>query len=325
MKKFRLGLLQLCLLSSVVAACAGSMTADGDQSGAGGAGGQENPDEAVGGQGGDLEGGRGVDQAAGAAPQSGGSDGGTPSDVASNDAAKPPAGAVASDDFESMTLGAITSARSGWYPTGKMGTISISDVQAHSGTQSLRFESRGDGHLWAGFKTAGLFPTQGYNMFGRVWVFAEKAAAATGGHRHGFFQMRGESPRWKGVDAAFTLRADGARVPSINYFSNPPWIDAAGNAVKSPPPYPAASWFCMEWQFDEPKGQIRFYRDGNASPWVVIDRKGGFCGCNASFDPWVFPQLEEVRLGIYDLEHQKGALAFFFDDFALGAERLGCE
>lgn len=58
---------------------------------------------------------------------------------------------------------------------------------------------------------------------------------------------------------------------------------------------------------------------------MTVDRKGGFCGCNAPFDPWVFPQLEEVRLGVYELEAAKGPLALYFDDFALGNQRLGCE
>ncbi|HXI58883.1 MAG TPA: hypothetical protein VNO55_22605 [Polyangia bacterium] len=79
----------------------------------------------------------------------------------------------------------------------------------------------------------------------------------------------------------------------------------------------ARRWYCLEWFFDTPNNEARFWLDGQERP--VLHWKDSVAG-------WHFPPAGITSLGFGFEEYQGAPSPFelFIDELALGTQRIGC-
>ena len=78
----------------------------------------------------------------------------------------------------------------------------------------------------------------------------------------------------------------------------------------------AKRWYCLEWYFDTPNNEARFWFDGQERP--VLHWKDSVAG-------WHFPPGGITQIG-FGFEEYQGSPPFelFIDEIALGTQRIGC-
>ncbi|MBX7101617.1 MAG: hypothetical protein K1X89_28140, partial [Myxococcaceae bacterium] len=262
-------------------------------------------------------------------PDAGGSDGGTPdagpSDAGPRDAgasdAGPCNGALLCETFESWPQGAVTGPQRGWTPRQTHASLQVAPGPGDGGL-ALRVDLPGqaDSDGTIALPLTGLFPTKGYHLFARVWLYGEQLPSTATYARHGFVSVEGTNPGT--TDSAHVAtRHDQGRQPYFNYFVNPPFIDCACCATPTPP-LPVQEWVCYELELDDATSSAKLYFDGGATPVTQMSMKGTFCGDGNTQRVWAFPTLGSLRLGIYAFD--AAPLRVWLDDVAVSSTRVGC-
>jgi hypothetical protein len=89
---------------------------------------------------------------------------------------------------------------------------------------------------------------------------------------------------------------------------------------------PAGKWVCVEWMIDRTKPELHLWLDGVAQTEVDVVGSGGTCSAGTAAT-WTGPEhFTELDLGFEMWGNDGGPGAWFawYDDFAIGTQRLGC-
>jgi len=178
-------------------------------------------------------------------------------------------------------------------------TIQVDSTQHHSGMNALHIKY-GTAAMATYVSDSKGFPFPNDSFWGRVWMYAMTGPET--GH-HVFIETRnGAQTDQSGV------RELNTQTPSI-LATNLQSSDASG---KSTVPLPQGKWACFEWQVKATggTGEVHLYMDGTEVPGTA---KTG----------WKIPNLMRQRIGIQ--RYSAGTAGeLWYDDFAVGTARIGC-
>jgi hypothetical protein len=199
------------------------------------------------------------------------------------------------DDFERSTmLGAE------WILDNSVAanTIEVISTQHHSGMNAVHIKY-GTGAMATYLDAAKGFPFTNDSFWGRVWMYAMTGLEA--GH-HIYIEAQSGPTNKSGVRVLNTQKM---AFIATNLQSN----DQTGLSAVT---MPQAKWSCFEWQIKATggTGEVHLYMDGTEVPGTT---KSG----------WAIPHVDKTRLGI---QRYGGGTAgeLWYDDYAVGAERIGC-
>jgi len=88
----------------------------------------------------------------------------------------------------------------------------------------------------------------------------------------------------------------------------------------------AGNWVCVEWMIDRTKPELHVWLDGAAQTEVDVTGSGGTCSAGTAAT-WTGPQhFTELDLGfeMWGNDGGPGAWEAWYDEFAVGTQRLGC-
>jgi len=244
---------------------------------------------------------------------SGGGDGGSVSDCSS---------LPLCDDFEGVAAGgAPDPAR--WAITApgcndKTATLAVDDSEAHSGKHSVKVTGKRNYCEHIFISNAAALASIGPVVYGRFWL---KLANALGSEHVTFAAMKDAN------DSGKDLRMGGqSEILMYNRESDDatlPALSPAGIAMSAKPS--PQVWHCVELMIDESQGFIQTWFDGADVTGLHVD---GVPTSDVD-DQWLRsnktwrPALQDFRLG---WESYGGSdMTLWFDDVALGSERVGCQ
>jgi hypothetical protein len=215
-------------------------------------------------------------------------------------------------DFEGDTPGQPPGA-----PWTAKGPVAIDEAHAHGGRRAVRVSPQGK-DASAFFSLTAGFPRAGNQYWGRAMVYADSLPAGT---RH--FTLAQSTGTVAGKPeygkTYYTVGAEGSQLIT-NYDTEGVKSDCwkFGGALAT------RKWVCLEWHFDGPGDEIALFVDGVEDRAAhVVSGKGDGCLANGTAQRWAAPTFAAMELGyeVYgkDVPHQ-----LWFDDVALGANRVGC-
>lgn len=246
----------------------------------------------------------------------------------SNDAGtfNPCAGALWCDTFESATLGNVPAgAWRGWNVSLTQATTTISSTRATSGQKALRisFNNLTDSAGKLELPTAPYFAATGYRLFGRAMFYGETVPADGSHVRHHLVRIVGKDPSVPTRSSSMEVRFDDNREVYFNHFVNGGGFtldcaaDPGGIAAM-----PKQRWVCLEWEFDAAGKAGRVWLDGGTNPSKEFINGGTWCGDGNPTQAWNFPSLEQFSIGLQSYDAFPHVV--WFDDIAIGAQRLPC-
>jgi hypothetical protein len=199
------------------------------------------------------------------------------------------------DDFErSTTLGAE------WMLDNPQAanTIAVDSTQHHSGMNAVHIKY-GTGAMATYVDAAKGFPFPNDSFWGRVWLYAMTGLEM--GH-HVYIEAQSGPTNKSGVRVLNTQRA---ALIATN-------LQVGDQSGISTVPMPQGKWSCFEWHITATggKGAVNLYLDGTEVAGTALT--------NATI-----PHVDKTRLGI---QRYGGGTAgeLWYDDYAVGAERIGC-
>jgi hypothetical protein len=179
-------------------------------------------------------------------------------------------------------------------------TIEVVTNMAHTGTNSVHIKY-GTAATASYIDESKGFPFAGNSYWGRVWMYAMTGLEA--GH-HVWIEAR-TGAAGTGVRALNTQH-------NGQLATNLESTDAGGISTLT---LPQGKWTCFEWQIaslggSTPTGAAHLYMNGTEVPGVAQTN-------------WVIPSMTKQRIGI---QRYGGGTAgeLWYDDYAVGTARLGC-
>jgi hypothetical protein len=179
-------------------------------------------------------------------------------------------------------------------------TIEVVTNMAHTGTNSVHIKY-GTAATASYIDESKGFPFAGNSYWGRVWMYAMTGLEA--GH-HVWIEAR--------------TGAAGTGVRALNTQHNGQLatnLESSDGGGISTLTLPQGKWTCFEWQIasmggSTATGAVHLYMDGTEVPGVAQTN-------------WVIPSMTKQRIGI---QRYGGGTAgeLWYDDYAVGAARLGC-
>jgi hypothetical protein len=266
----------------------------------------------------------------GAAPQGGGA-GTAGTSGGSGDAC---AGALFCDDFEAHESGKAPGAE--WTARVSAGAVSVDGTQHHSGAKAVKFTTEGKAGTKTAFirlKSDGVFPAPGNAFYGRMMYFLE--AAPTGDVHWTILQATGTVPgqsyraqyRYGGQHP---IMQEGMFVGSQlmgnyetpdSYSGTGPSTDCWQHANQTV--LPVGKWTCVEWRFDGPNNQLRFWLDGQPIESLSVNGTGQGCVSQAEGYVWAAPDFAELEIG-WESYQEDGARTAYIDDLVVSSTPIGC-
>jgi hypothetical protein len=199
------------------------------------------------------------------------------------------------DDFERSTmLGAE------WMLDNSVAanTIEVVSTQHHSGMNAVHIKY-GTGAMATYLDAAKGFPFPNDSFWGRVWMYAMTGLES--GH-HVYIEAQMGPTNKSGVRVLNTQKA-------ALIATNLQVGDQSGISTVT---MPQGKWSCFEWHITSNggKGPINLYLDGTEVPGTALPNS-------------TIPHVDKTRLGI---QRYGGGTAgeLWYDDYAVGAERIGC-
>jgi hypothetical protein len=143
------------------------------------------------------------------------------------------------------------------------------------------------------------FPFTNDSFWGRVWMYAMTGTEM--GH-HVYIEAQSGATNKSGVRVLNTQRA---ALVATN-------LQVGDKSGISTVPMPQGKWSCFEWHITATggKGSVNLYLDGTEVPGTALTNVA-------------IPHVDKTRLGI---QRYGGGTAgeLWYDDYAVGAERIGC-
>ncbi len=225
------------------------------------------------------------------------------------------------DDFESDTAGGAPSSSLWSTFTGMYSSdsISVDTSKAHSGTKSVKVVSAGMDAWGPLFTNTTAFSTLKSVVYGRFWVYANAELPST---HHAFMtlalsasaampsaqikgiEVTGQAPSGPGL---LTWNLNDSLLPDVYNFKSPT--------------LPAASWSCFEFHTDASSGNIEAWLNGTHLDTMSIPNDAGAKWTSAAPPT----PLQIYGLGLGWMAFNGSPMTLWFDDVALGADRIGCE
>ncbi|WP_437528513.1 hypothetical protein WME79_45680 [Sorangium sp. So ce726] len=252
--------------------------------------------------------------------------------------------ALLCDDFESYEgqgengekLGAWTV-----YTAMAGSTVSVDTERHYSGTKSIKVTtpaSTGDNNYKSAmikFADTDALPTAENVVHGRMMFFLE--AAPTGDVHWTIIDGSGTIPGsdFEGNPYAAQYRYGGqhpvtggsqlmANYDTPGYWSDPKtgpqsdcWHHAENKVV------PVGAWTCVEFSFDGPKNEMRFWLNGAEVPELKVSGTGQGCANNVENYEWTAPAFDSVGLG-WESYQADSARSMWIDDVVIGTGPIGC-
>lgn len=177
-------------------------------------------------------------------------------------------------------------------------TIEVSTTQHHSGMNAVHIKY-GTGAMATYVDAAKGFPFTNDSFWGRVWMYAMTGTEM--GH-HVYIEAQVGPTNKSGVRVLNTQRA-------ALVATNLQVGDQSGISTVT---MPQGKWSCFEWNITATggKGAVKLYLDGTEVPGTALTNV-------------TIPHVDKTRLGI---QRYGGGTAgeLWYDDYAVGAERVGC-
>jgi hypothetical protein len=216
--------------------------------------------------------------------------------------------AVVADDFEASAVGmAPDAARWEVFTESPAGMVAVTDEDAHGGSRSVKVVAGSNSNDHAFFVNTSVFPAE--NVYFRAWLKYQDANWE--GHVTFIESGTDQSTEVRlGGQAGFyhaNLSADG------DGLSPNPFVECALCTAPT-----ANQWVCVEGRFDFMTNTVQAWVDG--SPAVDAAESSDWHSGNG-----MLPQ-DATRIA-FGWESYGGGVGntIFYDDVAIGYERLGCE
>ena len=223
------------------------------------------------------------------------------------------------EDFESSPVGGVPSAAR-WTVVSPnchgSGRLAVDGAVAHGGARSLRIDGGGGYCDHVFLSNESVIQSLGPVVYGRLYV---RFSDALGDGHVTFLTMR------DAADGPRDLRLGGqSRIFMWNRESDDatlPELSPAGIARSLRPA--ASSWRCVEFRVDQSAGTLSTWVDGAAVEGLTIDATAtpDVDARWLSRGAWR-PRLVDLKLGWESYAGQ--SMTVWFDDVALGRERIGC-
>jgi hypothetical protein len=129
-----------------------------------------------------------------------------------------------------------------------------------------------------------------------------------------------QRPRQTNPDGSAALRAGGPQNAMENALAKANCMKNSDSAE-----FPVAKWVCVEWNVDAAKGEMHAWLDGTQAQ---VDATGSGSSCvapAAAGTPWQGPaRFSKVALDWEAYDSDSPQQQVWFDDFAIGTQRIGC-
>lgn len=296
-------------------AAAGMNSAGGSAAGGGGAlGGGGSADAGSGGMAGAAAG----SGSAGTAGQFAGGAGG--GGGAAGGAASPCSGSTLDicEDFEGAAVG--SSMVPGWTT---QGSVQVVSDQARSGTRSLKVGAKLSGERTIRRTTTRSGSAIPGSHWGRVFYRIETPFPVPGDFVHSVHVFGdGMVNAGKVQVRVFDTIMQSTRFHKFGYNVQRSYGNNSEHGVFTNPDYRYENvWKCAEWRLDSGEQSYHFYVDGSEiKPIAIANAKAYYTG-----DPEIPTTFSSVSLGWNNFQASTApGFTAWFDDFALGAARVGC-
>jgi hypothetical protein len=292
------------------ATAGGNSTTGGNATGTSGGGTGTSGSATAGGEtGGNPSGGGGITTAG-----AGGSGGSAGSGVTGGSGGGSAAGLLLSDDFESSTT--PDAAKWSIFSGDQGNTVAMSTEQAHSGTHSIKVDVKNAGAMLT--TKVGLPPASGAVYF-RAWArFTNGAAAAAAWQNHVTFIEAGGLLANGDVDQGDEARLGGqagkiaANLSHGDGLSPSPWSMPCALCANPPA---SDKWVCVEGLFDVTNQKVAAWLDDVQV--VKADAAGDWHAAST------YPAALK-RVGFGWEAYGSVPNTVYYDDVAIGTERIGC-
>jgi hypothetical protein len=220
-------------------------------------------------------------------------------------------GLLVSDDFETATVGGAPSAAT-WALRvfGQQGSISIDGTQAHSGSKSVYVNGTGQGSYRSVlFTTTAPFPVANNSFYTRAFIRSKNGMGE--GHSTYFGAGSGDDQRMVRIGFhQYVLEANLIHPGTEYEVLSGPWGQPAQGVQFVP-----GKWHCVEAFFDGAQHELRAWFDGTEVARLHTTN------WNANLKSWS-PQYARAWFGFETYHGEQDEL--WYDDVAIGTERLGC-
>lgn len=232
--------------------------------------------------------------------------------------ADPCAGRLICDDFEDDADGQAPGAP--WQTATNNGNVAIDGAHAHSGTRAVKVSTGAGQYKQAFFFTEGApaFPVAGNVVYGRMMIFMD--ATANDGVHWTMLQGTGPLAGHAGVQSYYRYGGMWAGKMMANYETAGLSTDCWNNSNTV---MPTGKWTCMEWKFDGPANEMRFWLDGTEVSDLHVKDQGMGCGGHDLSDQWLAPTFDKMWLG-WESYQQDDARDAWIDDVILDDAPIGC-
>ncbi|WP_438040468.1 hypothetical protein [Sorangium sp. So ce128] len=253
--------------------------------------------------------------------------------------------ALLCDDFESYEGQAANGEKLGaWtvYTAMAGSTVSVDTTKHYSGAKSIKVTtpaSTGDSNYKSAmikFTDADALPTEANVIHGRMMLFLE--AAPTGDVHWTIIDGSGTIPGsdFEGMPYAAQYRYGGqhpvtagsqlmANYDTPGYWSDPktgPQTDCWHHAEETTV-VPTGAWTCVEFSFDGPKNEMRFWLNGEELADLKVSGTGQGCANNEANYTWKAPAFDSIGLG-WESYQADSARSMWIDDVVIGTGPIGC-
>ncbi len=230
----------------------------------------------------------------------------------------PCAGRLICDDFEGDTNGEAPGAP--WGVATNNGAVVVDGAKAHSGTHAVKVSTGAGQYKQALFFTEGApaFPIASNVVHGRMMIYMD--ATANDGVHWTMIQGTGPLPGHAGVDSFYRYGGMWGGKMMANYETSGLATDCWNNSNAV---MPTGKWTCMEWKFDGPANEMRFWLDGQEVSDLHVKDQGMGCGGHDLADQWLAPTFDKMWLG-WESYQNDDAREAWIDDVVIDDAPIGC-
>ncbi len=207
------------------------------------------------------------------------------------------------------------------------GSASVDTEHAYSGNNSVHLSTPGDTdfeHAFITLEGAPYFPVPENVFFGRMMIYLTETPQNTvhwtmiqglGTMVPGYPDLTEAVYRYGGQINGDELMA--------NYDTQPGRLSDC--AQRSQTTMPLDTWTCVEWRFDGKLKELDFWMDGTLDEALSVRQMANDTGGCQNQDwsgIWEPPTFSSIGVGFQ--HYQQGGGEIWIDDFAIGAEKIGC-
>jgi hypothetical protein len=223
---------------------------------------------------------------------------------------------IVSDDFEAASGTTPDAAKWSVFNGDQSNAVAVSSEQAHSGTHSVKVDVKNAGAM---LTTKVGLPTASGAVYFRAWArFSNGAAAAAAWQNHVTFIEAGGLLANGDVDQGDEARLGGqagkiaANLSHGDGLSPSPWAMPCTPCADPPE---SAKWVCVEGLFDVSGQKVAAWLDG-----VQVVKADSQADWHAAS---TYPAALK-RVGFGWEAYGSVANTVYYDDVAIGTERIGC-